>query len=797
MKRLRAPDPRPRDANRPRARGVVLGAIILLAGLAASGLLASGWRSNALESNRKAFLSTATDVRNSLGSDLDANLSQTRTLSAIATMEPSAGATRFLQWYQQLKQHGGAPVGVSSALIQLVPASRLPEFRTALERDGVSRRLLRGGFEIVPAGARAVYCLSRATVGRTAATSLYPPLLDYCAPVIPGYGRSPFADVFRTAAATGSTIVTAIPGSPLVAIGEAVYRRGATLSSVAARRRAVTGAVGTSFVGADLVRPALAGRHGLEVALYHRNVGGSLALVGRAGSTAGASTVYSERHGLLQGWFVVVKGSAPGAIPADGQGIVILALGILVTLLLFFLYRVLSRSRVRAWSLVGEKTGELEYRSLHDTLTDLPNRHLVLDRAAQMLARSRRRGAPISALFMDIDGFKQVNDRYGHRVGDEVLRQVAGRLKAVLRESDTVGRLGGDEFVMLVDPEGLDVAPEMIAERVLEVVRHPISIHGEAELSVTASVGIATGLPDDGETLINDADLALYKTKATGRGGYAVFESSMQAVAQERIHLEIDLAEALAGNQFFLVYQPMLDLVTEDIVGVEALIRWRHPVAGEMPPDSFIPLAEDNGLIVPIGQWVLEQACAQGAAWAALGYELNLSVNVSARQLERAEFVEEVREVLLASGLSPAALTLEITETALMRNPEATAALLAALKDLGVRIAVDDFGTGYSSLAYLRQFPVDSLKIDRTFISNLARSSEAHALAHTLIQLGKALGLETLAEGVEDHNQVVQLQREGCDLAQGFLFARPLGAEGFERYLKDSRIARDRHAERA
>ena len=299
--------------------------------------------------------------------------------------------------------------------------------------------------------------------------------------MIPGYGRSPFAVLIRTATATGSTIVTPIPGTTLVAIGEAVYRRGAPLASAADRRRAVTGIVGTSFAGADLVRPALAGRRSLAASLYHRNAGGALELVGRAGSVPGAgAAVYSERSSLGQGWIVAVTGTAAGSSSADIQGIVIMAIGTLVTLLLFLLYRVLSRSRVRAWGLVGEKTGELEYRSLHDALTDLPNRHLVLDRGEQMLARSRRAGVPISALFMDIDGFKQINDRYGHRVGDEVLRQVASRLKAVLRESDTVGRLGGDEFVMLVDPVGLDVAPEMIAERVLEVVRQPIAIRQRA-----------------------------------------------------------------------------------------------------------------------------------------------------------------------------------------------------------------------------------------------------------------------------------------------------------------------------
>jgi diguanylate cyclase (GGDEF)-like protein len=399
----------------------------------------------------------------------------------------------------------------------------------------------------------------------------------------------------------------------------------------------------------------------------------------------------------------------------------------------------------------------------------------------------RRLGVPATALFMDIDGFKQINDRYGHRAGDEVLRQVGARLKTVLRENDTVGRLGGDEFVMLVDSVGLDAAPELVAERILDVLRQAMTLHPErAPISITASVGIATGRPPSAEDLLQDADLALHKAKEAGKNRYVMFESAMHTAAQDRIHLEMDLAQALAADQFFLVYQPMLKLDSEKVVGVEALLRWRHPTSGVIPPDGFIPVAEDGGLIVPIGRWVLQRACKQGATWHQMGYPLNISVNVSARQLERMEFVEEVRSALHESNLDPGALTLEITETVLMRKPDVTAGLLTQLKALGVRIAVDDFGTGYSSLAYLRQFPVDSLKIDRTFITSLAVSSEARALAHTFIQLGKALGLETLAEGVEDFSQVRELRGEGCDLAQGFLFARPLAPDVLERFLLES-----------
>jgi diguanylate cyclase (GGDEF)-like protein len=775
----------------PRARAFLIGGLIVGIGVCGSAFLAAAWRSSSLHANKKSFQSTAADLSNTLDAELDTKTELTRAMRSIATMEPNVGDTRFLEWYQQLQRRAPASPDVTAVFIQMVPASGLPAFRRQAEADPASRKLLHGSSQIVPSGSRPPYCLTRAAVG-TSATNLYPPLLDYCAPVIPGIGRSPYAALIATERDTGGFIVTPLSGvgvASLVGIGEAVYRRGAALNTVAARRAAFRGIIGTSFDSSALLRPLLAGRKSLTLALYHRNVGGPLQLIDRAGAHPdGRSPGYSERSDLGEGWQLEVTGMADNPLGADTQGLIALGFGLLITFLILVLYRMLTRSRQQAWGLVGEKTEELEYRALHDPLTDLPNRILVLDRAEQILARGRRRDIPVTALFVDIDGFKQINDRFGHHAGDEVLRQVGARLNTILRDSDTVGRLGGDEFVMLIDSAGLDAAPELVAERILDVLRQPIQLpeSSHAPISITASIGIATGRPACAEDLMQDADLALYKAKGLGKDGYAKFESAMQTDAQDRIHLEMDLGEALDADEFFLVYQPMMDLEHERIVGVEALLRWRHPANVVIAPDVFIPIAEDSGLIVPIGRWVLDQACAQGAAWHAQGHPLNISLNVSARQLERPEFVEEVRAALRDSGLDPAKLTLEITETVLMRKPDATAQLLGELKALGVRIAVDDFGTGYSSLAYLRQFPVDSLKIDRTFITGLAHSSEAHALTHTLIQLGKALGLETLAEGVEQQDQVRELQREGCDLAQGFLFARPLTPDALERFLAEN-----------
>jgi diguanylate cyclase (GGDEF)-like protein len=775
-----------------RTRTALIGGLIVVLGLAASMVVAAEWRSSATEANRRSFESTATDLGSALAAKLGTDVGLTRTMRAHAEMETQESETEYLQWYAELQRGAPSSPDVVAAFIQVVPAADLTAFRRQVELDPAFRRLLGSDLQVIPPGRRSSYCLTRAIVGSGAAPSLYGGLLDYCAPAVPGSGPSPYLALVRTATDTGSFIVAPQPATAsrsLVAIGAAVYRRGASIATPAARRAAVRGFIATTFDSVSTIRSVLTDRRSLTLALYHRNIGGPLQLIGSAGAhPTGRSPGYASTRELGEGWVLETTGTVNAFASPDLRGVLALGLGLLVTILVFLLHRVLSSSRQRAWRLVGERTGELEYLALHDPLTDLPNRTLVLDRAEQILARARRQDVPVTALFVDIDGFKQLNDRYGHQAGDEILRHVGARLNAVLRDSDTVGRLGGDEFVMLVDSLGLDAAPELMAERILDVLRQPIQLMDGASpaISLTASIGIATGRPPSAEALMQDADLALYKAKAIGRNGYVKFESAMQVAAQDRIYLETELAAALTAGQLFLVYQPMVDLASERIVGAEALLRWNHPTSGVIAPGVFIPIAEDNGLIVPIGRWVLEQACAQSMAWQRRGYPLNISVNVSARQLERPEFVEEVRCALAGSGIDPPTLTLEITETALMRSPDATAHLLAELKTLGVRIAVDDFGTGYSSLAYLRQFPVDSLKIDRTFITGLALSSEAHALTHTLIQLGAALGLQTLAEGVEHHSQVRELQREGCDLAQGFLFARPLHPNDLELLLRDA-----------
>jgi diguanylate cyclase (GGDEF)-like protein len=428
---------------------------------------------------------------------------------------------------------------------------------------------------------------------------------------------------------------------------------------------------------------------------------------------------------------------------------------------------------------------QIRFQAVHDTLTGLPNRALILDRTEQMLARARRTNVSVAALFIDLDGFKTVNDTLGHGFGDQLLQAVAARLGVTMRESDSIGRLGGDEFVVLVDGSTMDSGPELVAERLLAVLREPFFLEGSSggPLTLTASIGIAAGLRSSATLLLRDADIALYQAKADGKDRFAVFAPEMHAVVQERLLLEMDLRDALARQQYYLVFQPIFDLASGGTTGVEALLRWRHPERGVVQPDDFIPLLEDSGMIVEVGRWVLEEACRQGARWHGLGHKLDVSVNVSARQLETDDLIKDVSRALESSGFDARSLIIEITETAIMKSVTAVVPRLAALKAIGVRVAIDDFGTGYSSLAYLQQFPVDTLKIDRSFISTMADSPESGALTHTLVQLGKSLGLETLAEGIEESEQYSALERAHCDSGQGYLFARPLEADAVEEFL--------------
>ncbi len=475
-------------------------------------------------------------------------------------------------------------------------------------------------------------------------------------------------------------------------------------------------------------------------------------------------------------------GSSPEALAG--------ALNILQLSLEFSLLRMcecFEIERQRTDEELARREEELSFLATHDPLTGLPNRTLILDRVEQILARSRRSQAPVAALFIDLDNFKDINDTLGHTIGDELLQAVAARLEGVIRDADALGRLGGDEFVVISEELSLAAGPELVAERLLEALQQPFKLGADRQtrVSVRASIGIAIGERTSAEELLRKADIAMYRAKWDGKHRYVVFETGMQDVIQNRMELEMDLREALGNDEFVLAFQPTIDLSDMSPTGVEALIRWNHAGRGVLQPDDFIPLLEESGLITEIGRWVLDQACAQAAQWRAAGYPIKMAVNVSGRQLDSDQITADIEAALAASGLEAEALTIEVTETALMRNIEETARRLTAIKALGVQIAIDDFGTGYSSLAHLQRFPVDALKIDRSFISGLGRNQEGETLIHSLVQLGKALSIETFAEGIEQHHELSLLRREACDNGQGFLFARPLDVAATEAFLRD------------
>jgi diguanylate cyclase (GGDEF)-like protein len=429
---------------------------------------------------------------------------------------------------------------------------------------------------------------------------------------------------------------------------------------------------------------------------------------------------------------------------------------------------------------LGEANKELEFLALHDKLTHLPNRVLLEDRFAQAIQAASRQHGVFAVLFVDLDGFKGVNDTYGHQVGDGLLVQIANRLRAALRSEDTISRVGGDEFVVLV---GVDEPADagMVAGTLIETLRETVYVEGHA-LHVSGSIGIAL-YPADGQdqdALMTNADAAMYHAKASGRNAYCYFERSMNHQARAQQTLIQDLRSAVRNGQLQLHYQPKFSASDNRLVGAEALLRWNHPVQGLLMPDQFITLAEKTGTIVPIGGWVLDEACRQLAVWHAAGHtDWSMAVNLSALQFCHAGMVESVARALAQHGVPAACLTLEITETTAMRDVEATLEIMTRLDAMGVRIAIDDFGTGYSSLLHLKRIPASELKIDRGFVRDLAEDTEDAAIVSAIVALGRTLKLQVVAEGVETAAQQSFLAGLGCDALQGYLLGKPMPAAQF------------------
>jgi diguanylate cyclase (GGDEF)-like protein/PAS domain S-box-containing protein len=429
---------------------------------------------------------------------------------------------------------------------------------------------------------------------------------------------------------------------------------------------------------------------------------------------------------------------------------------------------------------------QLSYMAQHDFLTDLPNRMLLNDRLKQAISLARRHGHRIAVLFLDLDRFKHINDSLGHVLGDQLLQAVAMRLKACVRRSDTVGRQGGDEFVLILSELDVPEHAAGSAAKLLAALNVPYHI-GLHDLHVPGSIGVSI-YPDDAadaETLINNADTAMYQAKENGRNTFQFFKQEMIVRAVERQFIEGSLRVALERKEFSLHYQPKIELCSGAIVGVEALLRWRHPERGFIPPAQFVAIAEDTGLILPIGRWVLREACRQSRAWLDAGLPpMPMAVNISAIEFRSEDFVESIRAVLKETRLDPQCLELELTESVLMKHAESTVSMLQALKSIGVQLAVDDFGTGYSSLSYLRQFPIDSLKMDQSFVHEISSKSDDAVIVSAVISMGNSLKKRVIAEGVETREQLDFLTAAGCEEAQGYYFSAPMEADEFATLLE-------------
>ena len=476
-----------------------------------------------------------------------------------------------------------------------------------------------------------------------------------------------------------------------------------------------------------------------------------------------SNTILIQRHGFE----ISIEGSV--APIHDRQG---LATGVVIV------FRDLGSTRTMAL--------QMAHSAHHDSLTGLPNRKLLNDRVSQAIALALRNMKKIAVLVLDLDGFKHINDSLGHPIGDRLLQSVAKRLVDSVRSSDTVSRQGGDEFVVLLSEVGRSEDLAITVKRLLQVGAKPHSID-KHDLHVTACIGVST-YPDDGldaETLIKNADTAMYQAKENGRQSYQFFKPAMNIRAVERQTIEGSLRRALERQEFALHYQPKINLSTGEISGAEALIRWTHPTRGLVSPAQFIPVAEDCGLILPISNWVLREACKQARAWVAEGLPLGtMGVNISAIEFRNEGFLEGVFSILKDTGLDPRFLELELTESVLMKHPESTASVLQALRAKGVRVAVDDFGTGYSSLSYLQKFSIDALKIDQSFVRRITSAPDETTIVTAIISMARSLKLRVVAEGVETLQELEFLQAHQCDEAQGYYFSRPVASEQFAKLLE-------------
>jgi len=805
--------------KRRRRRGSMAAWIVLVIGVSASVIGAARWQSYAANEQNQRIQTTTNTVAATLSAYIqrDEDLIEVVRSTVVTGLTPTNAALEQLYTSIGPRRYPGI---VGLAYVARVPAASLATFQDQVTADPPLGQPLTAAFSLTPPGSRPEYCLTRLIAAHPASLAasvsqpmsiggalsvLLNPGFDYC--------QSAFNPLLQAAAGSGSPevgqivplLVRSVPGHStsrdelnpgvknLLEIAIPTYAPGAATATATERRAALVGWAAGLIDPDQATAPVLQGVSGLAITLSYDNPNGVTSIVDRAGQKPSRDITRTVQLDTPGRWSAVIGLPAEVATPAV-QALGLLDIGVILTVLLFLLLTRLARGRARALDMAEETSVELRHRSLHDQLTGLPNRDLIFDRADRMLARAKRDRVPVAAFFIDLDNFTAVNETLGHSAGDHLLHAIAGRLQEAVRGSDTLGRVGGDQFVVLADSVSLHEGPDPIAQKLLTSLAEPFTgIKPGVPLRVSATIGIAWGQRDTAEEFIRDADIAMHEAKAAGKNRYMVFEPAMHTAARGRMDLELDLRMALESNQFFVVYQPIFRLSDMAVTGVEALLRWHHPTRGVVDPASFIPHLEQTGMIVAVGRQVLLQACRDTKDWHRRQLPIRVAVNASAHQLVTEEFISEVAECLLESELEARYLTIEVTESVLMHDAEEAILRLRQLKGLGVKIAIDDFGTGYSSLAYLRQFPVDTIKIDRSFVSS-ANDAQGRALLHAVVQLGRSMGLETVAEGIGHETELRMLQAEGCATGQGFLLGQPMGKDALWDYLMRPRVATDRQA---
>ncbi|MFZ1063643.1 MAG: EAL domain-containing protein [Acidimicrobiales bacterium] len=731
---------------------------------------------NGAQASQRLFVMNSEQISASLKLAIQNEQNLVVNAGAFFIENPHATEADLHNWLVATQTISRYPELAGIAEVVVVTQAQLSSFEAEATLNPAGPLGPHGAFVIVPAGRRPFYCFARVAVSSTGPSTI-PAGLDYCDTVL----GPEFLKVRDTG--QGAYLPYGTGRTEELAIGTPIYSTGYVPATKAARDADFIGWTGTQVYPHVLLAAALAHHPKTAVAFTYQR--GSSKVTFRSGSIRAGS--HSVTTYLQKGWRVETYEVLNGANIFDSSNALTLLLtGVLLSLLLGTLTYVLATGRRRAITMVHERTDQLQHQALHDSLTGLPNRALIMDRIDRMLSRARRDDVSIAVLYLDLDNFKDINDTLGHAAGDQLLIKVAARLSNVLRTTDSVGRLGGDEFVILAEGSSLAPGAEAVASRILEVLSAPFEIDAsDVPLNVSASIGIAEGSRAQPGDLLRDADIALYQAKSAGKNSAVVFLPSMQKSVEDHRTLTTDLSRSVELHQFFLLYEPIIDLATGELMGVEALLRWQQPTRGVVMPEEFMPLLESSGLVVAVGLWMLREACGHGARWQDAGHRFSVSVSLTPRQLSRDRIIDEVRTALAETRFDPANLILEIGETSLMHDVERTIVRLESLKALGVNLAVGDFGTWYSSLAFLQRFPIDILKIDRRFVSGIADTKEASALVHTLVQLGIALGLETVAEGIESHEQRRLLVDERVDTGQGFLFAQPLTASEVDTFLSE------------